>query len=387
MERSVKAARGKKVSQTDAVPEVDLTQAFEMLDGVEEFVEDEDFSQASAVEIETQLDMLERAFTEFTDAKQGGVARGRYVALRNRLREKAVRDNQGGVQVVSADKVSLPHFSGKYDKWTKFEAAFRIDVHDKNTSDQVKLRKLLKCLSGEPWQLLQKFDLLEKNAYKEAWQMLKENFHNSYEAFTAHVKVIFSQKKVSRGSARQARETVSDTQAGVEKALRILERGDGHGLSCAAAVNLLARMDAKTREQWRMVHGKTNMPDLKHVCEFILDKAKTWAEEDGRSSRKRSRSPVENVRSQSSAYTKISRQPREAKRSKRSSCYRCEGDHRLPNCKVFAQDTSDKQRALLERQSLCNRCIGRHSGRDCSRKCSKCDGLHHELFCAKVRSK
>lgn len=130
-------------------------------------------------------------------------------------------------------KTSLPRFSGRYSKWTKFEAAFRVGVHLKRIPKEEKLDKLLQCLSDGPKILLQQYDQLEAGTYKEAWTLLKDTYNNSHGASLEHSKDIFETFAVDKGDARGVRETVGVILAAVGKGKKLLQGKNGY--SCAAA--------------------------------------------------------------------------------------------------------------------------------------------------------
>lgn len=384
VEQASTSARGTKATLADSPAEMEeLDQALGLFNEVKEFVKGEEFLEASPLEAETQLELLEMAFKELMRLKKCvGVSKD-YAALKNRLKEKTGQTNQATVQVMSG-KGSLPRFAGRYSKWAKFEAAFRVGVHLKRMTDEEKLDKLLQCLSGAPKILLQRFDRLEEGTYKEAWKLLEATYNNSSEAFAEHVKDVFDQGRVRQGDARQAREAIGIMQDAVGKATKILQ--EKNGLSCSAAVHLVSIMDSKTREQWRMQYAKADhVPDLEEVAAFYLEKVKTWTEKEDRESRSRKRSLEPDDRSMPVRVKKEKQWQGKDQKRGRFGCFRCNGDHRLLTCKVFQQDTLEKRQELFERLSLCICCAGRHSG-ECHRDCSKCKGSHNVLLCPKAQS-
>lgn len=98
-EDTATSARSAKVKPAGSDPEADeVTQAFGLLQEVQEFVEGDDFGEATELEVETQLDMLELAFKEMVRLKQSvGVAK-MFMGLKNRLKERTNLSNQATVQ-------------------------------------------------------------------------------------------------------------------------------------------------------------------------------------------------------------------------------------------------------------------------------------------------
>lgn len=74
--------------------------------------------------------------------------------------------------------LSLPHFSGEYNKWIQFKETFDALISRNESLDTIqKFYYLLDSLEGEARKVLESLEVNREN-YKIAWDMLENRFNN-----------------------------------------------------------------------------------------------------------------------------------------------------------------------------------------------------------------
>lgn len=324
-----------------------------LLQQVQLFVEK---GSATRMECEAHIEALEMAMKEALKLDMLEVIWERYLELRNAVKALAKTEEPtvSAGPVIGWPKEDLPVFGGTFAEWPAFEDAFRLEVADRpGYSEAIKLRKLKRCLTGEALNLVDKFGLHEEGAYESAWNLLKDHYSNSFEAFSECVRDIFRREPIARGDGVAARKLIGRVESLVEKGRKMVPAGDG--IAAAAAVHLVEQMDASTREQFRASREDDSIPALEEVAKFFLRKVKTWEE-----------GSVNN-----GARIKLEPKSYNADRTGLGSqglkCYRCAGPHRLATCPTFARLGREEKNSWVRARGLCERCFGRHATAGCPR--------------------
>lgn len=131
--------------------------------------------------------------------------------------------------------------------------------------------------TGEALNLVVKVGLHEEGAYKKAWNLLKDHYSNSFEAFS---------ECVAHGGGVAARRLIGRVEALVERTARWF-------LFAATAVLLIEQMDAFTRKQFRASREDDSIPALEEAAKFFLRKVKPWEEDSADEGAKRKRTSAE----------------------------------------------------------------------------------------------
>lgn len=320
-----------------------------MFEQVEGFVE-QDNGAAEGSLIQTHLQLLETAFGLALKNDQLEQVMERYILLRAELNRMDTGGQTTGQAVATLSKEELPTFGGDFAEWPAFEDAFRIEVADKrNLSEPMKLRKLKLCLKGEAKDLIEKFGLHEQGAYRQAWELLRTHYSNSFEAFSTHIARIFQARPVKRGDAEEGRRVIGTIEAGVRKAVQIVP---GDNLAFASAVHLINQMDADTREQWKLAReDESVVPTLDQVTKFFLRKIKTWEEA----------APVAKAKGvQEAIQGDNAGRSRGSDAANRGGCFRCGAGHRVRFCPVLERDPPAKRKEWARQRGVCEHCLLRH---------------------------
>lgn len=383
-----------------------VNQAIAFMESVEIFVRAEGFSSSPIHEIKTQIELLNMGFDQLTNLGHAIEHTSLYVWLKNELNKRILEGEKHIPEYMAVETVSikLPTFSGVYADWEDFKEAFEIDVHNKKRlSDPEKLRKLLSCLTGPPKDLVNCFKLTDDRAYEKAWAKLREQYDNSYEAFNEHIGRIFKQDYIRRGDTAGATKSIATIRTSVLAANKIVE--DRNAIACAAAVHLIQLMDVETREQWRLNRkNNTEIPMLEEVSDFLLEKVKTWEEggsgsrlsfatnHEYRESRKRTKDDKEfrmPFNRNEREYSKPRRDFRrdggdDFKYSRSISCFKCQGNHYISNCKDFLKMTAQDKNTLILDRRLCGKCLRKQHFNSCTTRCWTCSSEdHNTIFCPK----
>lgn len=101
--------------------------------------------------------------------------------------------------------IHIQTFSGKYDEWFTFYDTFNSLVHSKsNLSNIQKFHYLKSSLKGEASEFLQGIEITDDN-YEEAWDLLKERFHNERIITQKHIRALFELPNCHRDSTTSLR--------------------------------------------------------------------------------------------------------------------------------------------------------------------------------------
>lgn len=361
---------------------------------VESFLLREDNPQKE--DVESNLELLEMGFGEMRSQRKAKQYLHRYMELKGALKRlRPCAADEGRSQfptILNVTNQKLPIFSGDFADWQAFEDAFRLEVDDRKESDAQKLQNLRKCLKGKARNMIEKFGLLEPDAYRKAWEHVRGYYKNSYEAFRAHVARMFRHTPVEFEDAENARKVIDAIEASVEKVKGIIgdickSPGAWEGIAFTAAVHLISLMDAKTREHWHFNRAKPEaIPTLDEVAGFYLQKVKTWEEskenqktkkdKEGDQKRKGGEENFANRRNGNDGFH------RAAKLSK-AECFHCQGSHFLAECKDFLAESHERKVDLLKKFHLCISCGKRHLGQ-CPARCGKCGGKHRIELCPQM---
>ncbi|XP_055615032.1 uncharacterized protein LOC129761339 [Toxorhynchites rutilus septentrionalis] len=109
--------------------------------------------------------------------------------------------NVGSCSGIRLPKISLPEFSGEYDKWLPFFDTFRSLIHDNTDLNLIqKFHHLRASLRGEALKVVDSFQMSEAS-YGVAWSALVKRYSNKYLQKKRHVNALLQYPKVKRMSA------------------------------------------------------------------------------------------------------------------------------------------------------------------------------------------
>lgn len=383
-----------------------LTQAQTIWRKVKEFTEEERFNLGvGSAELKTQLGLLEMGFELLLKVGGIGGQLPEYCRLKNILGKKmeATAEKKTNTIFVSVENdFELPKFMGSFGDWPDFVNEFRVKVADKqHLSGAEKLLKLQQCLNAEAKYMIQKFSLRDEDAFQKAWQRLNDHYLKSCDAFSYHIRQIFSIKPISHGDAATVEAVIEKVQSSVEIATAAAQPGST-GLSHAAAVYLTSMMDYRTREQWTMNRSDPKkIPLLEEVTTFYLIKARTWEENKDEARRRynarRSYEDVPKIKSefpdqhqendrkrsyQQMASSKTGGKTQKKRKGTILECFRCHGAHKLSACELFAKESLESREDFVTKRNICTVCYSAtHAETSCAIRCFRCKERHLIAFC------
>lgn len=268
---------------------------------------------------------------------------------------------------VKLPKMEIPKFSGDYSQWTTFRDLFMSLVHKSDIDNAQKMQYLKGLLSGEAEQLVRHINISSDN-YGRCWSMLEERYNNKRFLTNSVLKRLFNQRVILTESSVLLKELIDTT---TECLGSLTNLGvDVSTWDIIIIYMLTLKIDFESRKQWELLiasNSSQNLPTLNQFKEFITNKYRALELLDSGS------------KSNKMSYI---HKPK-AFHVANLICKFCNGDHRLVNCKQFANAEVQARRACVEKNRLCFNCLsGKHSAKDCFTKisCKMCSRRHHLLL-------
>ncbi|KAJ0169553.1 hypothetical protein K1T71_014738 [Dendrolimus kikuchii] len=268
---------------------------------------------------------------------------------------------------VKLPKITIPQFSGDYSQWSTFRDLFVSLVHKSDIDKAQKMQYLKGLLSGEAEQLVRHINISSDN-YDRCWSMLEERYNNKRFLTYSVLKRLFNQKIISSESPALLKEMIDTT---TECLGSLTNLGvDVSTWDVIVIYMLTLKMDSESRKQWELQIASTSSQDLPTMTQFkefitsryrALEFLDSGAKFNNRSyTHKPKTFHVANV-----------------------VCKFCSDNHRLANCKQFANARVQARRVFVEKNRICFNCLGdKHSAKFCLSKisCRVCNRKHHSLL-------
>lgn len=171
---------------------------------------------------------------------------------------------------VKLPPINLPIFSGGYQHWQTFMSNFNsiIDSNVKYTKRK-KLYYLRTCLKGEPFDIIENLELEDAN-YEKALALLKRRYENKRVIVMNHVKALHELPAVSKESyvgLRLLMDKVFQHVNALEKFQVPTEHWDLNIIYL-----ILAKIDPITKREWEQSLKTNELPTLKQLTDFLLNK-------------------------------------------------------------------------------------------------------------------
>lgn len=131
-------------------------------------------------------------------------------------------------------------------------------------------------------------------------------------------------------------------------------------------------MATRTRNEWEdAICGTADPPSLEQLTKFMEHRMHTIEAISKASSSFKSDASSRSTRSHLVKKTRYEEGP------KRCPC--CTKNHYVLFCDKFKQKEANEQKDIVEKNSLCLNCLGKHSVSDClsQKTCSRCSSRHH----------
>lgn len=330
----------------------------------------------------TVYDVAEDMYIEYkTDLKEALLKLDNTVDLC-----KKIPINEKSYCSVKLPKISIPTFSGRYTEWTSFRDLF-VSLIDKNKSldDVQKLHYLKSHLSGEAERLLRHIPITENN-YKVCWTQLKGRYDNKKYLSNQILRRLMSQRVLQTESSSSTKELL-DTMNECLSALQNLEI-DISSWDIIVIYIMSQKLDPESRKQWESKANESDgLPTLSTFREFLEHKFRSLEFLDNKPK------PKVNVSVNKNNVFHVSQSGNSQTSSMDGkaviSCPFCKANHRLNNCKLFANKDYDARHDFVQTNRLCYNCLGlNHSVFSCRQltRCRICSRKHHSLLHPKTVS-
>lgn len=270
---------------------------------------------------------------------------------------------------VKLPKISIPIFSGSYIEWTSFRDLFISLIHNNNSLDDVqKLHYLKSHLSGEAEQLLRHVAITAQN-YQVCWTQLEKRYNNKRYLANCILKRFISQKNIIIESSSALKELL-DTSNECLNALNNIGV-DTQSWDIIIIYILGLKLDNESRKLWevKLCDSNDELPNLNNFKEFLEQRFRSLEFMNVKSKQQLN---VNNRNVNVNNLNVIS-----------VSCQFCSENHKLGNCKKFAQENVESRRNFVQSNRLCFNCFGaNHSVYYCRQptKCHICNKKHHSLL-------
>ncbi|KAL0839852.1 hypothetical protein ABMA28_016477 [Loxostege sticticalis] len=281
--------------------------------------------------------------------------------------QDALRSHEEQISV-HLPKITIPSFSGRYSEWTTFRDLFLSLIHNNNALQKVqKLHYLKSYLTGEAEQLVRHLPITSDN-YSMCWDLLENRFNNKKYVTNCILKRFFGQKNIVSENSSALKDMFDTTN----ECLNALKNNGvkTENWDIIVIYLLSSKLDGESRKQWeaKICDLTNDLPTLKQFLEFLEHR----------------------FRSLEFLNPKITKCTQShhvvAKNNDKVSipCSYCsDNDHKLGNCKKFANETLSARRDFVQTSNLCFNCLGpNHSVITCRlpTRCRICKKKHHSLL-------
>lgn len=388
------------------------------VDGVE-------FATWDKVQIETELETLQRAWLQFCQAHDALIAQSAddaeisvhqvvsdntldimtraVVAMKRRINDLSHQEqdaaqaaNMNGHDVharVAAprnddeinrflEKIKVPKFTGEQHKWLAFYKSFKSMVHDKNYTPVEKFHYLYNSLTDRARSVIGGLDTAE--SYDEAWNTLIKRYDNKRVIVNAHLQHFVGCTVSSKPGSEDLLALVDVTNLTVRsmRAMNIpVDEWD------AIMVFLISRkLDNRTREFWESEQRSTDVPTLAAMLACLENRARTLqlAEEATPTVKQTTTNNQKNTRTGRQTVTSNTAVTNTA--TAQAQCELCKQEHWLHRCPQLLGAPIDQRFDMIKGMSgVCFNCLRvGHMKNECrSSGCKFCPNnqRHNSLLC------
>ncbi|XP_050516560.1 MATH and LRR domain-containing protein PFE0570w-like [Diabrotica virgifera virgifera] len=262
---------------------------------------------------------------------------------------------------VKLPSISLPYFDGSFDQFLFYKDTFQALIHnDKSIPDINKFHYLRLSLKGQAADLLKSLEISANN-YSVAWNLLVQRYENKPLLKKNHIKALFETKPAAKECHVELRNILDDMNRHL-RALKVLEEPvDSWD---ALIIHLFSiKLDSTTRREWEGEYAKHDKVTREIFCNFLSEKCRI----------------LETLNIQGN---KVKQNVKSLFSSNSPTCYFCNKEHTIYNCKSFIELSPRSRLAEVKKLKLCVNCLrNNHSTNQCrSMHCRKCDSNHNTLL-------
>ncbi|XP_031634679.1 uncharacterized protein LOC116347982, partial [Contarinia nasturtii] len=287
---------------------------------------------------------------------------------------------------IRLEKISVPHFNGKYEKWPEFKAMFT-SLMNKYQGDNIeKLTHLKNYLEGEAKDIIKHL-----NDYNAAWDLLVSQYENKHAIVSAHLKNFHDIPVMSTAaSIRFAITTTNSCLAGIKNLDILTDTWDP-----MIVFTLQEKLSPELRHKWEEERKGSHEPTtLKQFLEFLETRYKISSVLPPRRIHIR---PNHNDSSSLPTAEKSKRdtsmEEEEEKQygadeydaayfhTRSDKCRICSAEHSIFSCPMF--QNSEIALRVAKEKKLCLNCLyDNHETEQCTSQfdCQRCKKRHHTLL-------
>lgn len=282
--------------------------------------------------------------------------------------------------------IRITPFDGNICDWKEFRATCDSVLTDR-LPDVQRLQILKDALSGEPRSLISHI-FPDKDAYKQAMQLLRDRYENNRAIINEHLKKFYAIPQIlapSAASFRSMLNTVNNLLAAL-KGCNI----NTDTWNSIVIFHLSQRFDKFTLEQWEeKLEGQRHIPDLRTILDFlqvritVCDTTESFPVEK----------PVERSVKTHNKFQSNNKPPNDPRKPIEKpklfytiksdyKCVFCAKNHLPSRCDALSRMAVRDTTVIVKRNNLCENCFYPHHVTACPFQpaCKKCPQAHNTLL-------
>ncbi len=282
----------------------------------------------------------------------------------NEILERSIRQPENDVRL---PQLSISPFHGSYEEFPSFRDLFEASVHNNKKIPKVqKLQYLIGLLRGKAKDDVQYVEITANN-YDGVWEKMKEKYDKKKLIVSALIKRFLDQPNVTShddpASVRKLADTSEEVLRGLQMSGEDAQKRDPWLIHI-----LLSKLDHETKLAWARQTSNVNFPDIQTFLNFLnqrCDDYETCISLKGKTKQKTK--PIRVLQAN----------------AKQELCVKCNGEHKLFNCREFLSINVHQRRALVTEQRLCFICLSKHHNANyckSSHRCKTCKRKHNSLL-------
>lgn len=176
---------------------------------------------------------------------------------------------------IKLSTLTLPIFSGEYDKWMLFKDAFTTLIHDNRKLSSVqKFQYLRSSVKDEALQIISSLNTSAEN-YMIAWELLKGHYENKRLIINSHLSRLLEFPPITKEKHKSLKQFIVHIRTHL-KALEVLSQPINQW---NIIIIFLARskLDYHTQREWEEVVGQQEQkPTIEEFLKFLNERSCTF---------------------------------------------------------------------------------------------------------------
>lgn len=289
--------------------------------------------------------------------------------------------------------IKLPTFDGNYTKWLEFRDTFDSLINGNETIPDIsKFHYLRSSLEGGAAVTIKSIDFTADN-YQVAWDLLCNRYNNKNVLINNHLKSFFTLDSLNKESHKSLRFIVDHVSKNLRALNTLGERTDMWDTLIIYIV--VQKLDNVTSIKWEEYKATlAESPSLEDFYQFLRNRADVLETVQGGSAKSAqpNNNHIKNDKFNHTKYGKFnySKEHSQVKSffssaSNNRSCFMCNQNHRLFECKMFAEMSPEAREVEITKRKLCLNCLRPgHLTQNCRlSSCRACNQKHNSLLCRK----